>query len=233
MSRLRLLQLIFPLDVICRLIVSVRHGLVYLSVIIPFFQVVLYYEWYWPTLLRSQTVVLDAVQPPPLRPSFPSLPRHVHPNHTFTHMPFFFFFFRVFPSGVATAKFPSSVVPIFCILLSHFDLSHVLFHHIHKPPFWSSPFPLSWQLHPHHPFPNMSIIFPPYMSTPPQSLVFTIQTVPPVLSHMSFCSSVYVSTPPQSLVFCIQTVPPVLSHMPFCSSNYTSAPLQPGFLHCI
>ena len=53
----------------------------------------------------------------------------------------FFFFFRLFPSGVATADFPSPVVSINSIFLRHFNLSHVLFHHIHKPPFWPSPFP--------------------------------------------------------------------------------------------
>ena len=58
----------------------------------------------------------------------------------------FFFFFRLFPSGVATADFPSPVVSSFCILFRHFNLSHVLFHHIHKPPFWPSPFPLSCQV---------------------------------------------------------------------------------------
>ena len=39
-----------------------------------------------------------------------------------------------FPSGVATADFPSPVTPIFCILLRQFNLSHVLFHHIRKHP---------------------------------------------------------------------------------------------------
>ena len=48
--------------------------------------------------------------------------------------------FGFFPSGVATADFQSPVAPIFCILLLHFNLSHVLFHHIHKPPFWPSRF---------------------------------------------------------------------------------------------
>ena len=70
-------------------------------------------------------------------------------------------FFGFFPSGVATADFPSPVVSINCIFLRHFNLSHVLFHHIHKPPFWPSVFPLSWQLHPQHPSPNIPIIFPP------------------------------------------------------------------------
>ena len=69
--------------------------------------------------------------------------------------------FGFFPSGVATADFPSPVVSINCIFLRHFNLSHVLFHHIHKPPFWPSPFPLSWQLHHQHPSPNIPIIFPP------------------------------------------------------------------------
>ena len=73
----------------------------------------------------------------------------------------FFFFFRLFPLGVARADFPSPVVSINCIFLRHFNLRHVLFHHIHKPPFWPSPFPLSWQLHPQHPSPNIPITFPP------------------------------------------------------------------------
>ena len=72
---------------------------------------------------------------------------------------YYFFFFRLFPSGVATADFPSPVVSINCILLRHFNLSHVLFRHISKPPFWPSTFPLSWQLHPQHPSPNIPIIF--------------------------------------------------------------------------
>ena len=73
----------------------------------------------------------------------------------------FFFFFRLFPSGVATADFPSPVVSINCIFLRHFNLSRVLFLHINKPPFWPSPFPLSWQLHHQRPSPNIPIIFPP------------------------------------------------------------------------
>ena len=36
-------------------------------------------------------------------------------------------------SGIATADFPSPVIPIFCILRRQFNLSHVVFHHIHKP----------------------------------------------------------------------------------------------------
>ena len=67
--------------------------------------------------------------------------------------------FGFFPSGVPTADFPSPVISINCIFLRHFNLSHVLFHHIHKPPFWPSPFPLSecnywhetseeWEQHP-------------------------------------------------------------------------------------
>ena len=58
----------------------------------------------------------------------------------------FVFFFRPFSSGIVTADFPSPVVSINSILLRHFNLSHVFFHHIHKPPFWPSPFPLSWQV---------------------------------------------------------------------------------------
>ena len=69
------------------------------------------------------------------------------------------YFFRLFPSGVVTADFPSPVVSIFCIC--HFKVSHVLSHRIHKPPFRTFPFPLSWQLHPQHPSPNIPIIFPP------------------------------------------------------------------------
>ena len=77
------------------------------------------------------------------------------------------FFFQLFLSGIAISDFPTPVVPIFGILLRHFNLSHVLFRRILKPPF--GPFPLSWQLHPRHPSHNISIIFPPYMSIPPQS----------------------------------------------------------------
>ena len=57
-----------------------------------------------------------------------------------------YFSYQFSPSGVATVDFRSPVVLIFCILLRHFNLSHVLFHHIHKPSFWPSriPFLLSF-----------------------------------------------------------------------------------------
>ena len=71
-----------------------------------------------------------------------------------------FFFVWFLPSGVATADFPPPAVSIFCILLRHFNHCLVLSHRIHKPPFIPSPFPLSWQLHPQHPSPNIPIIFP-------------------------------------------------------------------------
>ena len=48
-----------------------------------------------------------------------------------------FLFFRLPPSAVATADLPSPFVPIFCILLRHFNLSHVLSRRIHEPPFSS------------------------------------------------------------------------------------------------
>ena len=102
---------------------------------------------------------------------------------------FFFFFFRLFPSGVATADFLSPVSPINCILLRHFNLSHVLFHHIHKPPFWPSPFPLSWQLHPQHPSPNIPIIFPPKVSIPSQSCLSCFLSK---LSHLCCPSDVLI-----------------------------------------
>ena len=82
--------------------------------------------------------------------------------------------------------FPSPVVPIFCILLRHFNLSHVLFHHIHKPPLWPSPFPLSWQLHPQHLSPNIRITFPPYVTIPPQSRLSCFLSKP---SHL--CCLIY------------------------------------------
>ena len=78
-------------------------------------------------------------------------------------------FFRLFPSGVATADYPSPVLPFFCIPLRHFNLSYVLFHFVHKPPFWLSLFHLSWQLHPQHPSPNIYSIFPSCISMPPRS----------------------------------------------------------------
>ena len=56
-----------------------------------------------------------------------------------------------------------------------------LSHCIHKPPF--SPSRVCWQFHPQHPSPNISIIFPPYMSKPPQScLSCFLQPVTPALS---------------------------------------------------
>ena len=78
---------------------------------------------------------------------------------------------------------------IFCILLRHFNLSHVLFHHIHKPPFWPSPFPLSWQLHPQHLSPHIPIIFPPYMTIPPQSCLSCFLSKP---SHLCCPSDVLI-----------------------------------------
>ena len=82
------------------------------------------------------------------------------------------------------SDFPSPFGPNFCILLHHFNHCHFLFHHIHEPPFRPSPFPLSWQLHPQHPSPNIPIIFPPCVSIPPQSChVFPLQTVPTMLSR--------------------------------------------------
>ena len=97
--------------------------------------------------------------------------------------------FGFFPSWVATADFPSPVVSINCIFLRHFNLSHVLFHHIHKPPFWPSPFPLSWQLHPQHPSPNIPIIFPPYVSIPSQSCLSSFLSK---LSHLCCPSDVLI-----------------------------------------
>ena len=80
-----------------------------------------------------------------------------------------FFFVRLLPSKVPISDFPSPFGPIFCILLRHFNLSHVLSHHIHKPPFLPSPFPLSEQFYPLHHFPNIPINFPPNMLRTPKS----------------------------------------------------------------
>ena len=102
---------------------------------------------------------------------------------------FFFFFFRLFPIRGRHSGFSYPVAHIFCILLRHFNLSHVLFHHIHKPPFWPSPFPLSWQLHPQHPSPNIPIIFPQYMSIPPQSRLSCFLSKP---SHLCCPSDVLI-----------------------------------------
>ena len=81
----------------------------------------------------------------------------------------YFFFFRLLPSWVATSDCPSQFSPIFCILLRHFNHCHVISHRIHKRPFWPTPFPLSWQFHPQHPFHNIPIIFPQNFSNPTQS----------------------------------------------------------------
>ena len=93
------------------------------------------------------------------------------------------FFFRLFPSGLATADFPSPVVPIFCILFHHFKLSHVLFHHIHKPPFLPSPVSSFLATTSSASFSQyrLPIIFPPYMSIPPQSCLTCFLSKP---SHM-------------------------------------------------
>ena len=80
-----------------------------------------------------------------------------------------FFFFRLLPSTVATADFPSQFGPNFCILLRHFNHCHVLSHRIHKRPFYPSPLPLSWEFHPQHPSPNIPITFPQNFSNPTQS----------------------------------------------------------------
>ena len=74
------------------------------------------------------------------------------------------FFFRLFPLGVATAESPSPFCSLLRVFFRHFHCCHVLSHRIHKPPFRSSPFPLSWQLHPQHPSPNIpGSIFPQYI----------------------------------------------------------------------
>ncbi|XP_068171323.1 complement decay-accelerating factor isoform X2 [Antennarius striatus] len=53
--------------------------------------------------------------------------------------------FQVFPTGVVTANQLPPSNPVFCILFSHTNHLHVLFHHIHKPPLWSSSRPPAWQ----------------------------------------------------------------------------------------
>ena len=52
-----------------------------------------------------------------------------------------FFFFRLFPSGVATADSPYTSIKYF--VSPHSYLLHVLTHHIQIHPLWSSPFYLS------------------------------------------------------------------------------------------
>ena len=92
-----------------------------------------------------------------------------------------FFFFQLFPSRVATADFPSPVVPIFCILLRHLSLSsfttsiNLLFAF----PVSSSlatPSSSSFSQYTHH----LSSVHVHTTSVSP--LVFSLQTVPPVLS---------------------------------------------------
>ena len=139
--------------------------------------------------------------------------------------PYNFFFRLFFPSGVATADFPSPVAPIFCILLRHFNLSHVLFHHIHKPRFWPSR-----QLHPQHPSPNIPIIFPQYMSIPPQSRISCFLSKP---SHLCSCpSDVFIPDlcPFLSLLMKIltsSTLPP-----PSPPPVFSSVPPSPPVQHC-
>ena len=79
-----------------------------------------------------------------------------------------FFFFRLLRQGSPYSAFSISInfVPIFCIILRHFNLSHVLSYCIPIPSFRPSPFPLSWHFRPQQPYPNIPIFFPPYMSEP-------------------------------------------------------------------
>ena len=72
----------------------------------------------------------------------------------------FFLSFRLLPSRVATADFPTAFGPMLCILFRHFNHSHVLSHRIHKP---YSQHPLPLQFDTKHPAPIIPIIFPPYM----------------------------------------------------------------------
>ena len=97
----------------------------------------------------------------------------------------FFFVFRLFPSVVVTADFPSPVVPILSILFRHFNISHVLFHHIHTPPFHVSSFlavPPSASLSQY----TYHISSVHVQTTSVLPLVFSLQTVPPVPGMFSF-----------------------------------------------
>ena len=103
---------------------------------------------------------------------------------------FIFFFFQLFPSGVATADFPS---PCSCFYLLYpppsLQPQPCPLSPVHEPPFWPSPFPLSWQLHPQHHSPNIPIIFPPCMSIPPQSCLSCFLSKP---SHQCCPSDVLI-----------------------------------------
>ena len=118
-----------------------------------------YFKFETNTLFRYRLVIFNSCILSSLFPSRCLSTLLLLDNHL-SHWSFVFFF-RLFPSGVATADFPSPVISSFCIILRHFNLSHILFHHIHKPPVWPSSFPLSWQLNPQHHSPNIPIIFPP------------------------------------------------------------------------
>ena len=100
----------------------------------------------------------------------PVFHKHVGPTVLYKN-----FFFRLIPSGLTTADFPS---PFWSYHLhpppslqpppSSYLCRHVLSNRIHEPPSRPSPFPLSWLFHPQHPSPKI-IIFSPYMSKPRQS----------------------------------------------------------------
>ena len=93
------------------------------------------------------------------------------------------------PTRGRHSGFSNFFVSIISILLRHFNLSHVLSHRIHKPLFRTSPFPLSWQLHPQHPSLNIPIVFPPYMSKPPQSCFSCFLSKP---SHLRCSSNLFI-----------------------------------------
>ena len=79
--------------------------------------------------------------------------KRTKPSHEFFR---YAFVFRLLSSGLATADFPSSFGPIFCILLRHFNHCHAVSHRIHKLPFKPSPFHLSSFLHTKPPQPCLS-----------------------------------------------------------------------------
>ena len=74
------------------------------------------------------------------------------------------------------ADFASPFGPIICVHRRNFNHCHVFSYRIHKPPLRPCPFPLFWQFHSQDPFPNIPIIFPPYISKLPclASRVFSL-----------------------------------------------------------
>ena len=115
-------------------------------------------------------------------------------------------------------------------VLRHFNLSHVLFHHIHKPPVWPSPFPLSW--HPfsqytHHLYTTLVYRLPTWMHitnkhTVHQSVKWILSIITNV--DLPYYTSAHCTFPhPNGFLFTISTAAPKYYKVVLPRSSTTEA----------